>query len=418
MNIRRKLAGLSVAVLVCGAAPATADVTTAWNDITRQAVAMAVPARPGPSALLDFAAVHVAMHDAIQAYQGRFESYTVPIAGADGSPIAAAAKAARDVLIALLPGPNADSFVESQYQLFLLANTIAVDDPGIQVGQQAAAQLLAMRANDGSHPANPEPFVGGTGPGEWRSTTVPATPMVASWLGAVVPFTLRSSDQLSANQGPPQLHSGLYAKDYDEVKKFGALVNSSRTPEQTDLAHFYSDNAVLYWQRLFISLADAHLDDIGDSARMFALTNMAMADALITSWHDKVRWNFWRPLTAIREGANDGNSRTAGNPAWQSLITTPNYPDYTSGANNLSGAATTMLASFFGTDEMTFSITSVAAAAVQKTRTYDRFSDAAADVVDARILQGIHFRFADAVGRRQGTHSANWAFGHVLRPLE
>ena len=418
MNNRRILAGLSVAVLVCGAVPATADVVTEWNDITRQALAMAVPARPGPSGLLDFAAVHVAMHDAIQAYQGRFESYTVPIADADGSPVAAAAKAARDVLIALLPGANADTFVEAKYQAFLLANHIAADDPGIQVGQQAAAQLLAVRANDGSNPAAPEPFTGGTGPGEWRSTTDPATPMVASWLAGVVPYALKSSDQLSANQGPPQLHSGAYTKAYDEVKKLGAKEGSSRTAEQTDLAHFYSDNAVLYWQRAFIALANTQLDDIGDSARMFALTNMAMADALITSWHDKVRWNFWRPLTAIREGANDGNARTEALPAWQSLITTPNYPDYTSGANNLSGAATTMLANFFGTDEFTFSITSVAALAVQKTRTYDRFSDAADDVEDARIYEGIHFRFADAVGRRQGTHSANWAFGHVLRPLE
>jgi hypothetical protein len=313
---------------------------------------------------------------------------------------------------------NADTFVEAKYQAFLLANSIAADDPGIPVGQQAAAQFLAVRANDGSNPADPKPITGGTGPGEWRATTTPATPMVASWLGSVVPFTLKSSDQLSANQGPPQLHSGAYAKDYDEVKKLGALVNSSRTPEQTDLAHFYSDNAVLYWQRAFIALANAHLDDIGDSARMFALANMAMADGLITSWYDKMRWNFWRPLTAIREGANDGNPRTEGNPAWQSLIATPNYSDYTSGANNLSGAATTMLANFFGTDEMTFSITSNAALAVQKTRTYDRFSDAAADVVEARILEGIHFRFADTAGRRQGMRSANWAYGHVLRPIE
>jgi hypothetical protein len=329
------------------------------------------------------------------------------------------AKAARDVLIALLPGANADAYVEKRYQAFLLANSVPVNDPGILVGQQAAAQLLAMRSNDGSHPTNPEPFTGGTAPGEWRSTTTPPTPMVASWLAAVVPFALKSSGQLSANQGPPPLHSGAYAKDYAEVKAMGARVNSARTLEQTDIAHFYSDNAVLYWQRLFISLADAHLDDIGDSARMFALTNMAMADALITSWYDKVRWNFWRPLTAIQQGANDGNSRTVGDPAWQSLIGTPNYPDYTSGANNLSAAATTMLANLFGDQPgFTFSMTSLAALAVQKTRTYDRFSDIARDVVDARVWEGIHFRFADEVGRRQGTRSANWAYGHVLQPIE
>ena len=114
-------------------------------------------------------------------------------------------------------------------------------------------------------------------------------------------------------------------------------------------------------------------------------------------------------MTAIRERQGD--------PDWLPLFTTPNYPDYTSGANNLSGAATTMLANFFGTDEVTFSLTSTIAQAINKTRTYERFSDAAEDVVDARIYEGIHFRFADTVARTQGTHVANWAFERFLRPL-
>ena len=144
---------------------------------------------------------------------------------------------------------------------------------------------------------------------------------------------------------------------------------------------------------------------------------MAIADAYITSWDSKTHWNFWRPVTAIHEGDNDGNPRTAGDTAWQPLITTPNYPDYTSGANNNSGAVTTILANVFGTDEVTFLMTSNTSEVIQKTRMYNRFSDAAADVVDARVYLGIHFRFADLVARRQGTHVANWAFSHFLRPI-
>ena len=160
-----------------------------------------------------------------------------------------------------------------------------------------------------------------------------------------------------------------------------------------------------------------YLSDIGDSARLLALVHLAIADAIITSWDSKRYWNFWRPVTAIHEGDNDGNRQTVGDAGWLPLITTPNYPDYTSGANSVSGATSTMLANFFGTDKVTFSITSTFPQAIQKTRTYSRFSDAAEDIVDARIYQGIHFRFADVVARRQATHVANWAFSHFLRPV-
>ncbi len=141
---------------------------------------------------------------------------------------------------------------------------------------------------------------------------------------------------------------------------------------------------------------------------------MAAADAIITAWDNKKFWNFWRPITAIQKGDDDGNSRTAGDANWLPLIDTPPYPDYTSGANNLTGSMTRTLERFFG-DKMTFSVMS---AAVNKTKTYDRFSDMADDVVDVRIYQGIHFRSADDVARRQGTRAADWAFSHFLRPLK
>jgi hypothetical protein len=144
---------------------------------------------------------------------------------------------------------------------------------------------------------------------------------------------------------------------------------------------------------------------------------MSIADAAITAWDTKRYWNFWRPITAIRDGEKDGNFKTAGDPSWAPLIVTPNYPDYTSGANNASGAATTTFANFFGTDKMDFTILSTISGLTVNPRAYARFSDAADDIVDARVYEGIHFRFADVVARRQGTHVANWAFAHFLRPL-
>jgi hypothetical protein len=145
---------------------------------------------------------------------------------------------------------------------------------------------------------------------------------------------------------------------------------------------------------------------------------MAVADALISCWNDKTHYVFWRPITAIRDGDNDGNPDTIGDPGWQPLITTPNYPDYTSGANNFASAVTTMLEHFFETDHMTFSITTTnVGPTVQDIRTYQRFSDAAQDVVDARVYAGIHFRFADEAARKQGRAVAHWTFKNYLRPV-
>ena len=241
--------------------------------------------------------------------------------------------------------------------------------------------------------------------------------MLTPWVATVTPFALKDPAQFRASPPPPHLTSGKYAKDYNEVKALGSLDSSARSPEQTDVAYFFADNSILLWTRVLRTVTGTSLSNSGDSARLFALAYMAIADAYITAWDSKRHWNFWRPITAIHEGDNDGNAKTEGDPDWQSLITTPSYPDYTSGANNNSGAVTTMLANFFGTDEMTFSMTSNTPQVVQKTRTYTRFSDAAADVVDARVYLGIHFRFADTVARRQGSHVANWAFSHFLRPV-
>ena len=414
---RVRILGCVIAI-GCLAAPASADVVTDWNLTAQQVIGAGAATRPNPSASLDFAMVHIAIHDAIQAFQHRFESYNSPIIGASGSPVAAAAKAARDVLVNRFP-PQAAS-IETTYQNYLSSKGLLPTNPGVTIGAQAAANIIAARANDGSFPSNPEVFTGGTGPGEWRPTPPALAPMSAPWFGNVVPFAQRDTAGQLPEPPPPDLTSGAYTKAYDEVKALGARTGSSRTTEQTRLAYFYSDNYGAQLNRAVRDIVLAgHVTDIGDSARLFALANLSAVDAFINAWNDKRSYNFWRPSTAINEGDNDGNPRTIGDPSWLPLINNPPYPDYTSGANSITGAFMRTLENFFGDDSpFSFDVNSTVALAVQLTRTYSRFSGVADDVVEARIYLGIHFRFADAVARRHGKQSADQAFGHVLRPLE
>jgi hypothetical protein len=354
------------------------------------------PVRPGQVGFLDLAMVHVAVHDAVQAYEKRFHSYSGDITGASGSPVAAIATAAHDVLVdiySIYPWVVADA--DAKYMQYLTANGL-IGDPGILVGQQAALGIINLRVNDGRFAPGP-PFTGGTGPGEWRPTesfnlppgasppTLPGpppsfAPMAVPWLGNVLPFTLTSPSQFRADP-QPSLTSPQYTRAYNEVKALGSLTSTARTAEQTDLAYFYAGNFLLIWNSGVTGLAAQHVDRLGDAARLFALVYLAQADAVITAWDSKKFYNFWRPLTAIREGDTDGNPGTIADPDWKPLINTPNYPDYTSGANNVTGAATKMLALFFKGDRMTFTLTTNYPLAVQKTRTYRHFSDAAQDVV-------------------------------------
>jgi hypothetical protein len=397
------------ATLLAIPAGVRADVVTDWNAIAMQATITG--ARPGPTGALDLAMAQAAVYDAVQAIEGRYEPYHVQIPGASGSPVAAAAKAAHDVLVNRFPAQA--EFLDTTYQLYLLNRGLAEDDPGVAVGAAAAAGIIALRVGDGSFPVPAPLFFGSNSIGLWRSTTSMVTP----WLGDVTPFTLTSPSQFLAPP-PPPLTGKQYAKAYDEVKAFGSLANSARTAEQTDMALFWNSNYVVLWNRVFREMAAAHVADIADSSRLFALADMSMADAIITSWNTKNHYVFWRPITAIREGDNDGNPLTFGDPNWAPLITTPNYPDHSSGANNLNSAACRSLQLFFGTNSMTFSVTTTnSGPTVQDTRTFTHFTDAAEEVVVARVYEGIHFNFADEDARKQGKRVANWAFENFLRPV-
>lgn len=413
LRLFARVAACSTVLALPTATAVSADVVTDWNAITLT-VANA-GGRPAPSVMLDITMTQIAVHDVVQAYQHRFETYNAPIKHAAGSPIAAVATAARDVLVDRFPvqAPT----IESTYQTYLTSQGLFDTDPGVFVGQQAARAIILRRMHDGSFPANPEVFVGGAAIGQWRPTPTALAPMSAPWFGEVDVFgpAKRHAEPVPP---PPRLDSARYARDYAEVKAMGARVGSLRTPEQTDLAYFYTDNFFSQMNRTVRAIAEAHLTDIGDTARLLALTNIAGTDALIRAWQAKRTYAFWRPSTAIAEGDNDGNSETTGDTAWLPLINNPNYPDYFSGANAIVAAFMRTLARYFGTDTVAFTMTSAAPQVVQRTRTYARFSDAAADCVDARVYLGIHFRFADTIARREGARVADQTVGHLLRPAK
>lgn len=417
-RINSRIFGVFVVLAVVASMSLTvkADAVSDWNAIAQQAALTAGAARPGPAGVIDVAMVHAAIYDAVQAIEGKYEPYYVDIPGASGSPIAATAKAARDVLVNRFPTQAAA--LDVTYQNYLTANGILPTDPGLAVGARAAAGIIALRSCDGAFPnPAPPPFVGGTGIGVWRPTPPANSAMnPGPWLGGVTPFLLTRPFQFRSDP-PPDLTSRKYARDYNEVKRYGSLNDSWRTPEQTDQAFFWAGNFGVMLNALVRDLSNQHVDNIADSSRLFALVSMSQADSIIGVWNDKAYYVFWRPLTAIHNGDLDGNPRTGADPAWNSLIPNPPYPDYGSGANGITAGTMRALRNFFGTDHMDFSVTTTNTVPTnQDTRDFKRFSDAAQEVVDARIYLGIHFRFADEVSRTLGYKVADFGHRNYFRP--
>ena len=408
-----------LAALLVGATQSGANPVLDWNNIAAQTIL--APSTRGPAITLDFAVVHAAMHDAVQAYDKRFEPYAIDVLDAEGSVAAAVAKAAHDVLVNRFPAQA--GALGLLYGNYLADHALAADDPGVHVGAEVAAGMIALRANDGSFPAVFPPFTGANLIGVWRPTPSynpgppPSfAPMVVPWAAQVTPFVALSPSQFRA-EPPPHLNSAEYARDYNEVKALGSLENSARTPEQTQLAYFFADNFFAQWHRVIRSIAEMNLDNEGDTARLLALSWLAVADAFITTWESKIYYSYWRPVTAIQEGDNDGNKKTAGDPDWKPFLNTPNYPEYTSGANGVVGAIFRTMRLYFGTDNFTFFVTSNHPLAAPNVRIYERFSDAAQDMVDVRIYHGLHFRSGDEAGRKVGRQAAKWVFHNALRPL-
>jgi hypothetical protein len=235
-------------------------------------------------------------------------------------------------------------------------------------------------------------------------------------VATVTPFTMKGNSQFRVDP-PPRLTSKEWAEDYNEVSAVGSLTSAIRTAEQTDIGYFWDDSGPVLWQNALRHISRNYVSDIGDSARMYALAEASLADAQIACWDSKYYYNFWRPITAIRLGDQDGNRATVVEPDWQPLINTPNFPEYPSGHASISAAISHVLRRFFGSDVLNFQMTTTKPDAVQKTRFFTRFSQAEDEVVDARVYVGIHYRSSDLSARAQGIRVANWVFKNNFRPL-
>jgi hypothetical protein len=409
---KRRLSGIALTLSLSAFAPAHADVITDWNAITLNCVqGPTTPAnRPGPAGLLDIALVQAAVHDAVQTVEGRFKPYQYENEARRGmgSTAAAAAAAAHGVLTGMYGAANA---------CLASAPNPAVSyagDAGLQTGAEAAAALLPLRRPTLTLPT--DPFLGSNEIGQWRPT--PGVMQGAgTFLAVTAPFAMNSPDQFRPGP-PPSLKSARYLREYNEVKAIGSTVNNVRTPEQTDVARFWTVNFFSQWNQAVRKLADERVPDIGDKARLFALVSFAAADSQISVYDAKYHYNFWRPITAIQEGNSDGNPYTVGDAAWTPFVQTPPYPDYHSGANMLAASITAVIRNFFGTDKVAMTIASTAQNLAVNPRNYARLSDIEREMVEVRIWQGIHFRTAETLGRRHGRQIGEWTFNNYLCPKE
>ena len=423
----RILPVLSALALVALAAPrvARANAVTDWNLIASNSIVV-IAGQPPPVSVLHFAMVHGAVYDAVNAIDRGYQPYLVqPPSNPTDSKEAATAAAAFRVLVGIFPGqagtlqPIYDAYIDT-----LPDNPPGSKAAGIAIGEATASAMLTNRINDGRFGPSPTPHP--LAPGIWRRTPPNFANDPAPWVGNVRPFILPSATMFRTD-GPNPLTSEAYAEDFNEIKEVGSLTSITRTPDQTDAAIWWQDQAMALWNRIFRTLAADQNLNIVDSARLFAMENLAAADALIGCWNDKYYYWVWRPITAIREADTDGNPATEADPTWlplfdpttpvcnPPLLFTPPFPDHPSGHSSATSAFVNTLQNFFGTDKIAFSAFSNKSCT---TRSFERFSDALKEVIDARVWAGIHFRTADMQGAVLGNKVAHYLEKHYFQLVQ
>ena len=388
-------------MLALGNTPVKADVVTDWNKIAQQTILTA-----GSNPLVSsrsLAIVQVSVFDAFNGVERRYQPIHVePNAVPGTSRRAAVIQAAYVALLHLYPAQQA--FLDEQRDASLKAmtsedaveNSVSIER-GIEWGQAVADEIFLWRSTDGITPA-PPPYTGGMLPGQWR----PTPPGFANGAGVqfsyMTPWALSSPSQFRP-AGPPALTSTQYAADVNEVKDIGSLMSMTRTADQTEIARFWNGNTPVGWNRIALSVSEVNDLSLSNNARLLALLNVAMADAVIACWEAKYYYSFWRPVTAIRLADTDGNPGTTVDPTWTPLLTTPAHPDYPSGHATVSRSAKSVLTAYFG-DETGFSTTTEVLPGV--TRNYSNFTQAVDEAFNARIYGGIHFRTACRDGQATG----------------
>jgi len=388
-------------MLALGNTPVKADVVTDWNKIAQQTILTA-----GSNPLVSsrsLAIVQVSVFDAFNGVERRYQPIHVePNAVPGTSRRAAVIQAAYVALLHLYPAQQA--FLDEQRDASLKAmtsedaveNSVSIER-GIEWGQAVADEIFLWRSTDGFTPA-PPPYTGGMLPGQWRPTPPGFANGVGVQFSYMTPWALSSPSQFRP-AGPPALTSTQYAADVNEVKDIGSLMSMTRTADQTEIARFWNGNTPVGWNRIALSVSEVNDLSLSNNARLLALLNVAMADAVIACWEAKYYYSFWRPVTAIRLADTDGNPGTTVDPTWTPLLTTPAHPDYPSGHATVSRSAKSVLTAYFG-DETGFSTTTEVLPGV--TRNYSNFTQAVDEAFNARIYGGIHFRTACRDGQATG----------------
>jgi hypothetical protein len=358
--------------------------------------------------------VHAAMHDAVNGADPRYERYASWLMDPTAHPEAAAAAAAYQVLLNLFPAnaPALDARLASSLDAI---RDGAAEDAGVALGLAVGQFIIDIRANDGMDV--PDPFNPPPGPGVWAPTPPALAPAVEPQMQNVTPFSIRSRDQFEV-EPPPHLLSEEYTRDFEEVKMLGQDTSTVRNEDETHYAHFWFEPSSVSWSRIAAIYTLQERSSLHETARLFALLNMAMADGYIGGFYWKRTHALWRPITAIRHADTDGNLSTESDPTWTPLRPTPPSAEYPSTHAVLGSAAAQILRRFTGSDRFAFCMASSSSVPTGSVRCYRRFSEAAAENADSRVFIGYHFRFATQAGKRLGRQIGNFAFLQHLEPLQ
>jgi hypothetical protein len=381
---------------------ASGAIVVDWNQELLRIVRMpgAQPATIHPTR--NFAILHAAIYDAVVSITHDAPPYLFTVRAAnDARPDAAAATAGHDTLVGLYPAmkPELDQVLTTE--LAALPDG-AEKQRGVQVGALTSELMLAIRAHDGSE-VTPPPLPAATQPGQFRPTLPNFAPAVFTHWGGVTPFVLNNSGQFLPS-APPSLSSAAYAAAINEVKSVGQDSSTTRNADQTTQAKFWAAPIWNYWNQIAGDAVLAHHTSLSQSARLFADMDLSFADGAISFYDAKYHYDLWRPITAIREAATDGNPATIADPNWTPLNATPADPSYPGAHSVISEAGATVLSAFFGNPH-DITVTSEVLPGV--VRHFDSYQDAALEAGQSRIFAGVHTRLDHNAGLSLGQNVAD-----------
>jgi hypothetical protein len=383
-----------------------------WNALAQEI--MQNPGYNPMDAARILAMIHLAMHDALNCITPVYETYAWHQEDRKADPIVAVSASAHTVLLALFPSKR-EQLDSALSEAIVGIMSHEGKQHGLALGRAAGNAIVNQRKGDNVHLDPITEITNPKEPGLYQAVP-PMTFLYAPYWKDLQPFGLERPDQFRIDV-MPLLTSEAYTMDFNEVKAKGALQNSTRTDEETTIAKFWYEFSEIGWNRIAVTVARQKNLNLVSTARLFALVNMALADAYIAGWDSKIHYNFWRPYTAIRVAETDGNTNTEGDAEWEPLMVTPPVQDYPSTHSALGNAAAAILSNEFG-DHTSFTFSSTSAVPANSTRSFQSFSQAAKENADSRVLAGLHFRFSCEKGLDLGNQVGLWIIQNHLRARE